>query len=829
MTKTKKKRRPLRAIGLTLITLILIGLTCVGICGTAFAYYIREYVSKDIDIDLEDFSLNFTSFIYYVDENGQEVEMEELHGKENRVWADIEEIPQTLQDAFIAVEDNTFLEHNGVNWKRTIGAAINYVVPIRDNFGGGSTITQQLIKNLTGDNDTTVKRKIQEVMRALELDKNYEKDDILEMYLNTIYFGQSAYGVRQAAYTYFGKELSELTLAECASIAGIVKNPYKYDLIRFPEYNAERRAIVLNEMKTYGKISENEYNAAMAEQVKAVDPDQRKEEDGYQSYFVDAIIEQVIDDLVEQKGYSEETAKLLLYTGGLRIVATIDPAIQAKMDAVFTDLENFPGVLGRDGTMPQASMVIMDPYTGEVKALYGGRGEKTGDRVLNRATQTRRSPGSSIKPLTVYAPAIEAGLITPITVIDDVPKNFELRASGWPKNESNVYSGKVTVQTGIAKSLNTVAVDIVNQLTPERSFDFGFNRLNMSSLVDARTVTNKDGSTQIKTDKTLGAMALGGLTDGVTVLEMTAAYSAFTNDGYYTEPILYSKIYDAEGKILLENTPNKTEAMSSKTATYMLELLKYAVSNGTGSRAALGNGIETGGKTGTTTSNYDRWFAGISPYYSGVVWFGYDKQQEVTGVSVNPALQLWKDVMSRVHEGLPARSFNESTDLVRVSYCLDSGKIPSDLCSKDERGSRVATGFVAKEDAPSEVCDCHVAVELCPETMLPATEFCKLDELVTVSRIVVTDRNFPVPVPVSDSAYVFKEDEFCQVHNEENDANAVIPDFWPDDMDIPGSIDEWWNDRPEGDNGSAFEDWWNSLFPSGDENDPAVPPTDIEP
>ena len=826
MTKPKKKRRPLRAIGMTLITLMLIGMTCLGICGTAFAYYIREHVSKDIDIDLDDFSLNFTSFIYYVDENGNEIEMEELHGKENRVWADIEEIPQTLQDAFIAVEDNTFREHNGVNWKRTIGAAVNFVVPIRDNFGGGSTITQQLIKNLTGDDDTTVKRKIQEVMRALELEKNYEKDDILEMYLNTIYFGQSAYGVRQAAYTYFGKELSELTLAECASIAGIVKNPYKYDLIRFPEYNAERRAIVLNEMKTYGKITEVEYTAAMAEQVTATHPDDREDGDQYQSYFVDAVIDEVIDDLVELKGYSEETAKLLLYTGGLRIVATIDPNLQAKMDAVFTDLENFPGVLGSDGTMPQASMVVMDPYTGEVKALYGGRGEKTGDRVLNRATQTKRSPGSSIKPLTVYAPAIEAGLITPISIIDDVPKDFEIRANGWPKNESNVYSGKVTVSTGIAKSLNTVAVDIVQKLTPEKSFDFGHNRLNLSSLLDSRVVTNKDGTNQVKTDKTPGAMALGGLTDGVTVLEMTAAYSAFTNDGYYTEPMLYSKIYDAEGNILIEKTPAKTEAMSSKTATYMLELLKYAVSNGTGSRAALGGGIETGGKTGTTTSNYDRWFAGISPYYSGVVWFGYDKQQEVKGVSTNPALYLWKEVMSRIHEGLPARSFNESTDLVNVSYCLDSGKIPSDLCSQDERGSRVASGKVAKEDVPTEVCDCHVSVELCPETMLPATEFCKVDELVTVSRILVTDRIFPVEVAVSDSAYVFNEESMCDVHNAENDANAVAPDFWPDDMDIPGSIDEWWNDRPGDDTGSAFDDWWNSLFPSGDGSDPSVAPED---
>ena len=390
MTKTKKKKRKtLRYIGFTLVTLMLIGLTCLGICGTAFAYYIRKYVSKDVDIDLDSFRLNFTSFIYYIDDNGREVELEKLHGKEDRVWADLEEIPTMLQDAFVAVEDNTFWSHGGVNWKRTLGAALNYVVPFRSNFGGGSTITQQLIKNLTGDNETSAKRKSQEIMRALELEKNYEKEDILEMYLNTIYFGQSSYGVRQAAYTYFGKELSELTLAECASIAGITKNPYKYDLIRFPEYNAERRAVVLEEMLKYGKITQEQYDEASVEDVQAVKKQDDESEGTYQSYFVDAIIDQVIADLVEQKGYSSDTAKLLLYTGGLRIVATIDPEIQAAMDAVFTDLDNFPGVLGKDGTMPQAAMVIMDPYTGEVKALYGGRGEKTGDRVLNRANVIR--------------------------------------------------------------------------------------------------------------------------------------------------------------------------------------------------------------------------------------------------------------------------------------------------------------------------------------------------------------------------------------------------------------------------------------------------------
>lgn len=816
MTKSKRRKASVtwRYIGFVLVTLLLIGLTCMAICGAAFAYYIKAYVSSDVDIDLESFRLNFTSFIYYVDGQGNEIELEQLHGSENRVWADIEEIPQTLQEAFISVEDATFRDHSGVNWKRTIGAAINFVVKIRDNFGGGSTITQQLIKNLTGDDETSVKRKIQEVMRALELEKHYEKDDILEMYLNTIYFGQSAYGVRQAAMTYFGKELDELTLAECASIAGITKNPYKYDLFRFPEYNAERRAVVLKLMWDQGKITKDEYETAMAEDVQAV----RKTDDGasrqYQSYFVDAIIDQVINDLVEEKGYSTDTAKLLLYTGGLKIVSTIDVDIQQYMDEVFNDLENFPGKMGKDGTMPQAAMVVMDPYTGEVKALYGGRGPKQGDRVLNRATQTKRSPGSSIKPLTVYGPAIEEGIITPITVVDDVPKDFELRAGGWPKNENNYFSGKCTILRGIAESLNTVAVDVTMKLTPEKSFDFAYNRLNLSTLIESRTVTKKNGDSEVQSDINISPMALGGLTDGVRVIDMTAAYSAFVNDGYYIEPTLYTKVYNSKGELLLEKTQNKSQAMSSKTATYMLELLKNVVNNGTGRRAALGNGIEVGGKTGTTTSNNDRWFAGVTPYYTGVVWFGYDRQQEVTGVSMNPALYLWKEVMAKVHSGLSAKKFTQTTELVQVSYCVDSGLLPGEYCSQDPRGSRVATAYLAKEDVPTETCQTHIKIEVCGETGLPATEFCPYDQLKEVVKLYVEDRDFPVPVTVSDRDYCIYPDDVCKVHNAENDGNAVSePDLPPEADKNPGQEgDDPLDNIPDPDDGDAFDDWWDSIF-----------------
>ena len=670
MSAAKKKRRIGRSIGFVLLTILLVGLTTAAICGMVFAVYINKYVSNDVEIYLDSYRLNLTSFMYYVDpETGKEVELNSLHGLEDRVWVDLEDIPKQLQLAFISVEDNTFYTHNGVNWKRTIGATVKWTGLLDDFTGGGSTITQQLIKNLTDDKDTSVKRKLREIMRALELEKKYEKDDILEMYLNTIYFGQGAYGVHQAAKTYFNKDLKDLTLAECASIAGIVKNPYGYDLKRFPEKNAERRATVLYTMKEYGNISQAQYDQAMAEDVQAYkDTGEEDDSSSYQTYFEDAVISAVKSDLQTKLGYSASMAEQLLYGGGLKIVTTLDPVIQSKMDAVFQDEDNFPGGLGNDGTYPQASMVLMDPYTGQVKALYGGRGEKEGDLVLNRATQTYRSPGSSIKPITVYSPALEYGLVTPITVVDDVPKDFTIRGdgTGWPYNESRTYSGRTTILNGIAKSYNTVAVDLLQQLGVERSFNWATKNLGLTSLVESMSKTLSDGSVKTYSDKDVSPLAMGSLTKGVTVLEMTAAYSAFVNDGQYTTPILYTKVYDADGKLLIDNEPVTTVAMSTKTRDYMIQLLTGVVANGTGRKAAI-SGMDVGGKTGTTSADNDRWFAGITPYYVGVVWFGFDQPQSLQKFSTNPALELWTRVMTSTLEGYENAKFTLSTEMNKVS------------------------------------------------------------------------------------------------------------------------------------------------------------------
>ncbi|MBQ4577898.1 MAG: PBP1A family penicillin-binding protein [Clostridia bacterium] len=834
MSNSKRRFRPFRALGFLILTVLLIGLTTAAICGMVFAVYINKYVSNDVEIYLDSYRLNLTSFIYYLDpETGNEVELNKLHGMEDRVWVDLEDIPKQLQLAFISVEDNSFYTHQGVNWKRTIGATVNWTGMLNDFTGGGSTITQQLIKNLTDDKDTSVKRKLREIMRALELEQKYEKDDILEMYLNTIYFGQGAYGVQQAAKTYFNKELDQLTLAECASIAGIVKNPYGYDLKRFPEANAERRETVLYTMREYGNISQKQYEAAIKEDVKAYRASGEDEESGeeYQSYFVDAVYWAVKDDLQNKLGYSESMAKQLLLSGGLKIITTLDPVIQEKMDAVFLDEENFPGGLGKDGTYPQASMVLMDPYTGHVKALYGGRGEKEGNLVLNRATDTTRSPGSAIKPISVYSPALEYGLVTPITVVDDAPKDYTVRGdgTGWPYNESRTYSGRTTILNGIAKSYNTVAVDLVQRLGVDRSYNWATKNLGLT------LVEHMEKNGQVFSDRELSPLSMGSLTNGVSVLEMTAAYSAFVNDGQYTTPILYTKVYDADGKLLLDNDPVTTVAMSTKTRDYMIQLLSGVVKTGTGRKAAI-EGIEVGGKTGTTSADNDRWFAGITPYYVGVVWFGFDQPQSLQKFSTNPALELWTRVMTSVLEGAEPAQFTLSTEMNKVSYCLDCGRLATDLCSADVRGTRVATAYLAAEDVPKRNCDCHVSVTLCASGHI-ANDFCPLEGQTTVSLInfrrtypsntagetlTIGDQKYCAPYDLTETqiaegllkpgpdTYVI-----CPDHTEPETEPETEPDWsFPYDPNDPFWDPFWPNGEeetePEEDDNSGGNPWWDN-------------------
>lgn len=758
---SKKRKRTVRKKVLSvLLTLCLIAMTTAAMSGIVFAVYVQKYIVAITDIDLDSYGLDFTSFVYYTDsETGEAKLLEELYAGENRVWVNLEQIPEYLQKAFICIEDTRFERHHGVDWKRTIGATLSWTGLVKFT-GGGSTITQQLIKNVTKDNDTTVKRKVQEIFRALALERKYTKNEILEMYLNTIFLGQSYNGVKTAAQGYFGKDVSELTLAECASIAAITKYPYKYDPFRNAEANKERQEVILNEMCKQGVITEIERDEAKAQQLVFAEKDSSSANSassgGVQSYFVDQVITDVINDLMSEKGYSKKVATDMLYTGGLRVYATINPEIQSMMDKVFTNESNFPNIKGKDGSLPQAAMVIMDPYTGNVVAMVGGRGEKTAARVLNRATSSLRSPGSAIKPLSVYAPAIEYGYIKLSSVFDDVPIDFTVNSRGWPKNyytrssnpNGSRYYGRMSVIKAVEISNNTIPAYLLNLITPSRAYAFLSTNLGVSTLVKSQTTSKGKVVSDISG---LASLSLGGLTNGISVLELTAAYSSFVNDGIYISPRTYTKVVDASGTVILEKTQTTNVAMEKSTAASMVSLLENVVtgSSGTGRNAKI-KGIETAGKTGTTTDDVDRWFVGMTPYYVASVWFGYDKQQTVN-VSSNPALSLWKKVMDLVHEDLPNRSFEKPSNFVSVSFCEDSGCIATEWCKADPRGSRVKTFTMDKADKPTEYCTLHTPVTVCTDSNCIADEYCPNTKKVGLLKIT---RSFPIAgIYVDDQQY----------------------------------------------------------------------------
>ncbi len=687
---TRRKRRTLRGLMLALLSVIcvfaIIGIGLIG--GSLFGF-----VEGTELVDINNMRLNLTTFIYAEDPvTGEMVEVERLYDDENRIWVSSSKIPENLKNAFISIEDERFYSHCGFDIKRLTGAAIQYITNKGSSSYGGSTITQQLIKNITKEDDYSVKRKIQEVYRAYNLEKQLSKEEILEYYLNTIYLSRKCNGVASAAQTYFGKDVSELSLAECASIAGITKFPSKYDPISNPENNKERQLVILKKMYELGHITKAEYNEAKDEELKFVitkDNSSAK----VQSYYVDAAIEQIVNDLSEQYNYTKEYASKILYNGGLKIYLSMDPSIQTKLDEVYSDESSFQKSSG--DTQPQSSMVIMDPYTGEVKALVGGRGAKDANRTLNRATQTLRQPGSTIKPLSVYSPAIEYGLVKPSSIVNDSPVEY----GDWaPRNDDRAFQGRITVAAALRGSRNVPAVKICDYLTPQASFDFVKNNYHLSTLVESE---KRDG--KVYTDVGLSQIALGGLTDGVSVLEMCAAYCTFPNGGTYIKPSLYTKVLDSQGNVLLEHSTKGVVAISQTTAEDVTEMLTNAVTGGTGTAARLSN-MPVAGKTGTTSSNNDRWFVGYTPYYVGAVWFGYDKPTSLRGFSPNPAAVAWNKVMTKVHEDLPNKKFfsDLDKDSKTIMICADSEKRATPACTtlraKSYKTSKIPDKYCAEHE-----------------------------------------------------------------------------------------------------------------------------------
>ena len=679
--KKRKRKRRKRIIGNIIKIIILLVIAAI-----IFSFiWIATNIDFSFGDNLSSMNLNLSSSVYYLDEVGNPKRYEQFVAAENRIWVSIDKIPDNLADAFVAIEDQRFYKHHGVDLKRTTGAVLNYVLK-GDSSYGGSTITQQLVKNITNDNERTKARKIREMIRSVILESKVSKEQILEMYMNTIYLGEGANGVESAANVYFSKDVSELSLAECACIAGITQYPSTFDPLINPDKNEAKRKVVLKKMLELGYIDDNEYQEAVDEKLKFKVGGEKERR--VQSYFLDNLFEQLLDDL-KDKGYSEQFATNLIYNGGLKIYSTVDPDVQSAMEDYYEKSSNFPTLSG--SKQPQSAMVIMDPQTGEVKGVIGGRGEKDGNRVLNRATQTMRQPGSSIKPLSVYSPAVDLGIITPATTIED----SKLEIGDWaPTNSDKKYHGYVSARKALNHSYNIPAVRILEEVTVDKSFDYLTEKLHIDTIVSK---VEKGG--KVYSDKNLSSLALGGLTNGVTVMDMTAAYASLANKGVYIEPHVYTKVYDADGRVLIEKKPKTNRAFSEETAFIICDMLSTVVQNGTGYGAAISN-MDTCGKTGTTDDDHDRWFIGYTPYYVGAVWFGYDTQKSIAYYGTNPSLTIWKNIMTQIHKPLPAKHFKQPSGVEKMTVCTNSGKKPTYSCSR-------ATDYVNIKFAKSECSGKH--------------------------------------------------------------------------------------------------------------------------
>ena len=647
-----------RILGTLLLILLLTGMLFACI----FAYYVKTCLTAELDVSLSDYRLDQSSTIWYSDSSGEWHELVTLTGKKNRVWTNYEDLPgartaeeateisQSVKDrmqgsnfnymelATIAIEDKRFYDHKGVDWYRTSGAFIQMFATMQNSYGG-STITQQLIKNLTGQDEVTVQRKLSEIFGALELEKKYDKQEIMEWYLNAVYFGEGCYGVETAAQMYFGKSVSELSLAECAAIVGITNLPTYYDPFYNEENNKARQETILKEMYNQGFIDYVTYKQACAEElIFARSPEAEYTQTIY-SYYEEQVVEDVVADLMVMKGISESAAWQLVFNGGYQIYSCIDTTIQSYVDSVYQDLSQIPD--GGGTQQLQSSVVIMNAYDGRVVALAGGVGEKEINFGLNRATGTKRSPGSSFKPIASYGPAVELGYITPSTLVNDA-SYINLSGTSWyPQNDNKSNIGIVTIYDALTYSLNTVAAQIVDKLTPEVCYNYLTTKLGITSLVSD--------------DCAYAPMALGQLTNGITVREMAAAYCSFVNDGTFTYSRTYSLVTDKEGNVVIDNSPNQIQAFSPNTAHVMTYMLQNAVENGTGTEAVLYN-MPVAGKTGSSGDYYDRWFVGCTPYYVAAVWTGFDTPAKINA-SGNPAARLWRSVMKPIHDSLEYRSF----------------------------------------------------------------------------------------------------------------------------------------------------------------------------
>lgn len=788
-----KKKKVRTTASVITFRIILFFICAVFISGAGFLYGSFQGI---IDSAPDDFSLTpkYSATIVYDDNNKVVQQLSDYSS--NRISITYEQIPDNLKNAFISIEDERFYEHDGIDFKGILRALWEDIRKVSTSQGA-STLTQQLIKNnvFEAGGETNIiakiKRKIQEQYLAIKSEKKYSKDKILTDYLNTINLGKGTLGVETAANYYFGKSAKDLSLSECAVLAGITKNPTNLNPVDHPEDNDARRRLILKKMYQLNYINDKEYQAALEDNVytRIEKATIKGRKDSVYSYFTDALITKIVADLQEQKGYTQSQAYQLVYRGGLRIYSTQNTKLQKIADSVINNKNNYPvdtkfsleyklQITHSDGSTsnytesnvaayfrkkkkdpnyktiysskkamntaarafrksvqkkddkgvsetihyslePQLSYSLIDQKNGQVKVLVGGRGKKQDDLALNRATGVKRQPGSTFKILSTYAPGIDTGSMTLATVFDDAPYRYE-NGQKVTNYVSTSYKGLTTIRDAIIHSNNIVAVKALTDLTPQVGFDF-LQKLGFTTLVNNRV--NTTGAYESDVNQSL---ALGGITDGVTNVELTAAYAAIANQGSYNKPVLYTTVKDSNGNILLSNKKKPKKVMKKSTAWLLTNAMEDVVKKGTGEAARLNSGMPAAGKTGTTSNNYDYWFCGYTPYYTASVWTGYDYNTSFDNDEDYHKV-IWKKIMDRAikEKRQKVKSFPSCKDIKKATICIKSGKkaLP-DICSKDPEKSMVRTEYFASGTVPKDSCDAHIAVTFCSKTHLVAQKYC---------------------------------------------------------------------------------------------------------
>ena len=761
--KNKKKRRA----GKILLLVLAAFFSCLVIVGTVAAIYVKTHFESALPSNFFELSVKGESptfFAYRFDDRANRVGVaeditEDVFFQKRTVYTSFDEMPSHLINAFVAIEDKRFWEHEGVDWYRTLAAGANYLLGFSNRFGA-STITQQLIKNVTGNTDATPKRKLQEILYARDLEKKLDKKRILELYLNVIHFSDRCDGVGDAAWHYFSKTPSELTLIESAAIAAITNNPTYYNPIRNPENNAYRRNLILDAMLDQGYITDAEYESAVGEslilRVKEMPAETQN------SWYADMVIEDVIEGLMEKYGMTRTAASRYLYGGGLQIYTAMDEQIQEIVEDYYQNDLRVPN--NANGISAQSALIVIDAKTGDILGVAGAVGKKSGNRVQNFATQTLRPPGSTIKPLSVYAPALEKGLINWASVYDDVPVNFGTsNASPWPRNATGVYRGLTNISYAVAHSTNTVSVRVLEELGLENAYRFAKENFHLEHLI----------SDERGNDCDVAALALGQLNYGVTLRELSTAYTVFADRGNYHPYRSYYRVLDSNGRILLSNADRSEPVMSEGNAAIMTKLLQEVVHRGTSSSITLEKKTECAGKTGTSHKDFDRWFIGYTPELICGVWCGYEYPESLEGK--NLCTSIWDRVMSMIcAAGNYEKEFEVPSSVVKASYCRDSGMLMNEACGLDPRGDRSEIGYFLKGSEPNKLCDCHILCDYdgahggvshgnCPEELL---------ERVGLIRVT---RRFPIQILVTDAEYVYLGDPLELPINE----NASLSYFSP--------------------------------------------------